>query len=95
MRFGFRDRVPALNVGEFASIGLNVCGPAGHRVFAAELTIVLLKSPSQRPDTENGLWIGEETPSISVPHLELGQEFLPLQWGASLFFHDCREFRPG
>ena len=56
---GFRNRVPALDVGKLAAIGLAGADVAADRDCAAVLAPVLLRSPSPCPHAQNRFWVGE------------------------------------
>ena len=56
---GLRDRIPALDIGELAAIGLARADVAADRGCAAALAPVLLRSPSSCPHAQDRFWIGE------------------------------------
>ena len=56
---GLRDRVPALNVEEFAPMGFACADVSMIEVTSAGLSPVLLRSPSPCPHAQNWLWVGE------------------------------------
>ena len=60
---GFRDRVPAFDVGELAAIGLARADMTADPGCAAAPAPVLLRSPSPCPHAQNRFWVGEGHPS--------------------------------
>ena len=66
---GLRDRVPALEIGQFAAMGLTGADMAAIWVDAAAPVPVLLKSPSPCPHAQDRFGLDRATPSISAPCL--------------------------
>ena len=90
---GFRDRVPALDIGRARGHGPRGCGYDGDRVCAAALALVLLRSPSPCPHAQNRFWIGEGDTGNFRALFEIVRQFLAVEAGLARLPVDTRDSR--